>query len=528
MQGKLLSISKIREIISLLLINHPLKRIEDECKVSKSTIEKYKNLLSSTSLKTLDDLSQSSDDELVGRIFGTKAKIEKKNSHSVIKIIKQLSNKLRRNYHQIDTNKYVEKIVSSPSTPISSIYKEYVKEAKSLNKEFFKTTAFRKALKKELLNQKIERVSMHRMHKYGDELELDWCGSTVKLNKDGLEKQYYVLVLTWAASYYCFATLVEDLTTKKAVNGICEGLKYFGVKPNILLIDNARALVKKHKFGHEAIINDSFNHFCRKCSIIVNANNPGRANEKSAVEHSVRMIQERVLHKLNKSNSIESANIELLKLVNHYINDAPFRQSLTITRTYLFNDKEKLAARSSENIPTFCKFIPNRKVSIEYHVKVLGNFYSVPFEYAGFFVDIEIDNDVINILSGTKVIAVHKICSDEIGKYITKTNHMPQNHRAVFYNDALFQDPKKILNLVNGLSSEVLAFCLVFYNSKHSFSEIKKACTYVIRRYKQIQKDEDKKIFNKALSNLMMREDELEKVTTYSLDEEIKIVSLFK
>lgn len=526
-QGKVLSILKIRNILSLILINYSYSCIVSRCKVSKSTIEKYRKLIANTEIKNLDQLIETTDEDLVKALYGDKAVYERKAFKGFIKVIRQIPSLYKKQYLMIDTQKYLEKILSDPMITISDIYKDYINEAKEVKKEHFKSTAFRNAMKKELEKIKKQKLSMHRTHEYGNELELDWCGTTVKLKHNGKSKKYYVLVLTWAASYYCFATLVEDLGTKNATKGIGEGLKYFGIKPNILLIDNARALVIKHKFGHEAILNESFNHYMKKCSVVVNANNPGRANEKSAVEHSVRMIQERVLHKLEKDVDVDIAKIQLQVLINKYINDAPFRMSNSITRTFLFDNYEKKKARKIFKIPEYCNFISNKKVSTNYHIKILGNYYSVPSEYAGKFVDAEIQDDFLKILSDNKEICVHILAHENEGKYITNSEHMPENHKAIYYKDSLFSDPRHIFSLVKGLSNEVLAFCLVFFNSKHSFSEIKKACSYVIKKYKELENDKDRENFNMALKNILLREEEIEKVNTYTLDQEIKLLSIF-
>ena len=56
----------------------------------------------------------------------------------------------------IDTQKYLEKILSDPMITISDIYKDYINEAKEVKKEHFKSTAFRNAMKKEL--EKIKKT----------------------------------------------------------------------------------------------------------------------------------------------------------------------------------------------------------------------------------------------------------------------------------------------------------------------------------------------------------------------------------
>lgn len=87
-QGKVLSILKIRNILSLILINYSYSCIVSRCKVSKSTIEKYRKLIANTEIKNLDQLIETTDEDLVKALYGDKAVYERKAFKGFIKVIR--------------------------------------------------------------------------------------------------------------------------------------------------------------------------------------------------------------------------------------------------------------------------------------------------------------------------------------------------------------------------------------------------------------------------------------------------------
>ena len=72
-------------------------------------------------------------------------------------------------------------------------------------------------------------------------VQLDLAGDTIKVTEaDGDITKLYILVMTWPASYYTYATLISDMTTASFCEGIVKGLQFFDCKPDYLVIDNAK------------------------------------------------------------------------------------------------------------------------------------------------------------------------------------------------------------------------------------------------------------------------------------------------
>lgn len=77
------------------------------------------------------------------------------------------------------------------------------------------------------------------------------------------------------------------------------------------------------------------------------------------------------------------------------------------------------------------------KVQYNYHVSVLGMYYSVPYEYIHKTVEIRITQSAVQIFYDHKRIASHLRLYGPKGQYSTCKMHMPENHRKYLEWDAL-------------------------------------------------------------------------------------------
>jgi len=524
-QGKLLTVTLLRDICTSLMLKISYKNISERFKIAKSTAQKYRKLLNKAQIKEAHEVLLLSDTKLAQIIYGTNSKI--KLCAKKICIIKSKP-KIDQSKDLYDPN-FLElaiKYYENPNIRQSDLFIDYVKSALEDGKSYLKATSFRKKLKEKLALIKGPSVYLHRKHAYGDELQLDWCGETYDaIDADGSVCKLKILVLTWSASYYTYATFVKDYSTQSTVNAIRDGFLFFNRLPQQLLIDNAKALVLKHKQGKEAILQEDFHYFMKRCCILVNANAPFKSNEKSAVEAAVNLIQTRVLTRLKKKLCFKEANDMLKKLVIQYINDSAFRGHEEITRSYLYKKFELDKARSIEGeLPQYVRYFPYLRVLQNYHVKVLNNYYSVPYVLEGKYVDVEINNCKLTVLYDSEVVARHKV-KDGINEYITSKDHMPENHKLFDTIDKI-KNTDEIIQLTRGLSMELVAFCSLLLTRNNELAEMKKACLHVIQKYQNLSSDNDKKYFNQAIQNVIKRM-KIRELSTYALDQEIKLLTSF-
>lgn len=523
-QGKVLPVVLLRQICASIMMNLPHATISKRFKVAKSTVQKYKSLLKKTALKSSEDVLFLSEIELVKIIYGSKAKL--KYLSKKLRIILGKESALGKDVYHPDFLMLAIKYSSDPRIRKSDLFAEYVHNAVSNAKITMSQSAFNLRLNEKIKSLKGPDVYLHRKHVYGDELELDWCGDTYEaVNENGELCTMRILVLTWAASYFSYAKLVKNFSTETTVKALRDAFLSFKCLPHQLLTDNPKTLVLKHSCDKEALLQEDFNYFMQRCGILVNANRPCRANEKSAVEETVKLIQQRCLFRMEKGLNISEANTVLQELLNIYINRTSFRGDLSCTREHLFEKYEKKSAQKiKKELPFYVQHFPYIKVSQNYHIRIFGSYYSVPYILEGKYVEAEIKDGSITVLYEDKIVAEHRLVNEK-EKFTTIEEHMPQNHR-VFEEISSIKSVEDIILMTKELSIEIIAFCSLLLTRSSELNEMKKACLYVIRRYKSLRSDNDREIFNRAIKNLVKRL-HIKELNTYSLDKEIKLIMNF-
>ena len=73
----------------------------------------------------------------------------------------------------------------------------------------------------------------------------------------------------------------------------------------------------------------------------------------------------------------------------------------------------------------------NSKAGMDYHVEYDGHFYSIPFHYAGKYMDIRATVNVIEVFYEHERIASFPRNYSTAVRYTTMPEHMPSNHRAM-------------------------------------------------------------------------------------------------
>lgn len=522
-QGKTFKIAFLRKVSEYVVHNYSYRIICSSLNISKSSVQKIKRKLLNALIDSPEKLFNTSNQSLLNVIYGDHALLVPSRKSFKVKISRRFSSSPKL---IPDFKRLAVKYISETFLNKKDLYIEYKAQAIKDNVDHLKSSAFMNHLNKEINSLKMPDVYMHRSHDYGKQLQLDWCGDKVlALDDSGKIKLFPVLVLTFAASYYTFAIAVKNYSTEETIKAISKGLSFFNCLPKELVFDNAKSLVKTHKIGHEALINDTFLYYLRRLGIIPNAHSIKRANEKSAVENAVHLIQSKCLSRL-KVRDLDSVNLRLLALVNQKINKNQFRGSDLKTRKFLFEQYEIPASRSlNRDLLNYIEHYDNLKVQSNYHVKINENYYSVPYKYVGSILCADIINGMINIYDDITLVAVHKPLSQK-GAYSTLNEHMPLEHNFVSIQESIFKTANDILNHARSLSFEILTYCYALLNRDYDFEEMKKACLYIFKTYAALTNEKERKRFNMAIRMVIKREP-LNKLNSYVLDKEIALLSIF-
>lgn len=529
-QGKTLDISFVRTLCSELLLGFSYSQSQKRHNVAKSTLQHLRACLQSHNINTLDEFRVLSDEQVAELIYSDKASIDRSSRAERIAIARD-----RRTpsndpdlVQPVDYEALVRKFSDNSALSKEDIYRDHVLEAKAANKKCVCRTTFLRNLRKHIDEHKGPDVYMHREHHLGDELQIDWCGATfpIVIDTKGTIKQCPIIVTAWPCSYYVYAEIMLDMTTAKTIEALRNALIFFECLPNRFVIDNAKTFVIKHQIGREAIFNTSFEYFAKCCSIQIDANNPYHPNEKNCVETSVRLVQDRVLSRMDKKQVrfLDEANRELMEKVKIYINDADFRGGgEEDTRAILFKRHELPAARKIDiALPHYIEHFPYLVVDLNYCVSINDAKYSVPYTYAGKTVCADVCNNLVRIFNqNLKEIACHPLLKPKDESI--KTEHMPKSHQIVHERELKYKTPEDILNDAQSISLQLASFCKASLE-RGSFVERKKGCIAMINQYRRGKIDHA--MLDEAISRVLHFKPHAS-ISSYAVDEQVKELQTF-
>lgn len=273
------------------------------------------------------------------------------------------------------------------------------------------------------------KLSMRKHYRGGEVLFIDFAGDTmpVKDPSTGEVKDAHIFVAVLGASNYTFAEAVwrEDLESWVAL--VVKALEFIGGVPELVVSDNARAVVTKfHRYDPQ--LHHLFIELSRHYDFALLPARPRKPQDKAKVEAGVKHIYHGILGKLEKRTffGLNELN-QAIKQELQTWNQKPF-QKLAGTRLQLFEQVEKSALKK---LPTqrfeFAQWRKS-KVHIDYHIQVDRHFYSVPYTLVGKEVDVRMTKNTIEIFfQGTRVASHQR--SIFSGRFSTLEEHMPIHHR---------------------------------------------------------------------------------------------------
>ncbi len=486
--------------------------------VAPSSISRLKHKLFSSGLVTLSGLDKLSDLELAQLLYHHIHKVERDPRNLALKVKKKREHKFHSDVFLPDFKKTAQEMLDRQSKK-NVMFIEYCALCNEKHKEHISKATFYQHLNRRIKELAGPKVFMRQYHPYGYELQIDWCHKRFPICDpvSGLESLYYIFVAAWPASYYTYAEFVPSLTTQSVCSSIRNALLFFKCKPITVTIDNAAAMVIKHAQGRDAVLNHDFEDFASRLKLEINANNPGAPREKSPVEKTVGLLEQRCLPLLTPrpALSVREYNLKLQELVDKYINRCGFRdegKGMGTPRIELFLKYEKPKAAPVDSfLPSYAESYLMLKVKNDYTVNVRGHDYSVPFKLAGKYVNARIEGNILNILYDDQTVAVHHVSNSDKPSILLE--HMPDNHKAVA-KSAKYRSPADIYAAARNLSSALYDFCRELF-AKFAWNNKRRFAVFLINIYvKEFRKRE---LYDAAL-NILFGYDE-SKWNSYKFNE---------
>jgi transposase len=273
-------------------------------------------------------------------------------------------------------------------------------------------------------------LAMRQHHVAGEKSFTDFSGKkpTIVNAKTGERIEVELFVAVLGASNLTYAEATPTQRVADWIRGHTNAFAYFEGVTAMVVPDQPRAVVTT-PCAYEPGLHRTFAELGRHYDLAVVPARPGRPKDKAKVEVGVQIAQRWILARLRNETffSIEALNARIGELLEE-LNARPMKGYGGLSRRELFERVERAALQA---LPAE-RFEPSEwsraRAGADYHVKVEGHIYSVPWELAHEVLEVRLTATTVEAFIGSRRVAVH-VRSDEIGGHTTLHEHMHPNHR---------------------------------------------------------------------------------------------------
>lgn len=276
-----------------------------------------------------------------------------------------------------------------------------------------------------------QRVSMRMRHKAGEKCFIDYAGTTLPVycrQTGEVAFQAQLFVMSLGVSHYTFAYASRSQRSADWIDCHRRAFNFFGGVPSIWVPDNLKAgITDSCSFEPEA--NPAYADMATHYNAAIIPARPHTPQDKSIVENAVLVASRWIIARLAKQRfySLQALNNAIAVLLEA-LNKKPF-QKRQGSRQQQFDALEKgylqpLPASAYEAAEQ-----KMQKVSPDYHVRIEGHYYSVPYQLVGQTVLCRYTATTLEIIHEGQRRASHLRVFEPDGT-TTLPEHMPKAHLA--------------------------------------------------------------------------------------------------
>jgi len=255
----------------------------------------------------------------------------------------------------------------------------------------------------------------------GEEAQVDF-GYIGTLNVGGKARKAWVFIMVLGYSRYMYAKIVLDQSVKTFIWCHIGAFRYFGGVPQVIKIDNLKAAVIEADF-YEPLIQRTYAEFAKHYGFLPEPCRVYTPTDKGKVESAVKYVKENCL-KHREFTDIEEAETFLTNWLETIANQRVHGTTHKVPAT-LFHQHE---LKNLGDLPTtdFTMSASDTAiVGLQCHINHGSNYYSVPYQYIDFKVDVIEVNNLLKIYYKGNEIAVHVLETKKKGEHITDKSHYP-------------------------------------------------------------------------------------------------------
>ena len=396
--------TKYREILRLNSQGISSRNIAESLKCSRNTIRKVLERAKEECLiwPLPDNLS---DQILEQRLFGKRTGIKKR---------------------KIPDFEYIHQEMARSGVTLSLLWSEYCESCRMEGSRPLMYTQFCYHYQEYAVKNK---ATLRIHHKPGDRMEVDWAGDTafIQNNISGKPIPVYVFVAVLSCSGYAYAEGFFSRNLDSWIVAHVHAYEFYGGVTRILTPDNLKTGVQKADW-YSPVINRTYHEMAEHYRTAVIPTGIRKPREKALVERTVGILSTWIIAALRGRQffSLFELNQAMRRKLDDF-NKKPFqkingcRESAFIEeRPFLIPLPDKPFELSTWKIAT---------VQFNYHVAVDKMYYSVPYEYIKYKVDLRLTSSIVEVFYQNTRIASHRRLYGHPGQYSTVIEHMPEKHK---------------------------------------------------------------------------------------------------
>jgi len=449
-----ISMNKIRQILRLYDQGKSKMTIAGYLDLSRTTVRKYLTAFETCGLseREVDSLTDRELDELFGQV-----KEKPRNSSGRLQALHRCFPRIERELKRTGVTKQL-------------LWEDYMKEFP----DGYKYTQFCNHFRD--WQAKVS-PTMHRTHKVGDKLFVDFAGEKLCYTDKNTGKVVHceVFVAILGASQLTYVEAVPSQQKEDFISACENTLHFIGGAPSAIVPDNLKAAVtRSHRY--EPTLNQAFEDFAQHYDTVVLPARAYKPRDKALVEGAVRIMYTRVYVPVRRMEyySLSELNVAIREQLTLHNNQ--LLKGRTYSRRMQFEEIERkeLKALPLERFELKQSFYA--KVNKDSHI-LLGtdrHYYSVPVRFLSKKVKIIYSSSIVEIFSKFERIAIHKR-SKVPHAYTTNSSHLSPAHRY-----SAERTPETFMERAEGLGEDVLLVIRSILDSPRHEDQKVKSCEAIL------------------------------------------------
>jgi transposase len=293
-------------------------------------------------------------------------------------------------------------------------------------------------------------IRMHTLPAEEAQVDFGYLGYTLYKGK---KRKTWVFNMRLSYSRLDYYEIVYDQRVETFIRCHINAFNYFVGIPRYIKIDNLKSAILQANF-YEPVYQELYKNFAYHYGFHPLPCRVRRPNDKGKVESGIKYVKNNFFSGRKFSNEQE-----LKERLNRWCNKVNYRIHGTSRKVprEVFEKEEKMKLKPLPLEEFKLVKVGSRKVYHDCHIYVDYNYYSVPFEYVGKEVEIELAKNLLKVFYQGKEIAVHPRLPGR-GKFCTNNSHYPAYKR---YSDTEYQERYQAKMAHIGTYTEQLFFLII-------------------------------------------------------------------